>query len=74
MILTPSPSPSPPHTLTFPPPSTHQPTEQLESRAVLSDILSVIAMAVDDKEGHCLNYRLTGSKEKISSFGHPYIR
>ena len=34
----------------------------------------MIAMAVDDKEGHCLNYRLTGSREKISSFGHPYIR
>jgi len=49
-------------------------TEQSEARAILSDILSVLAMAVEDKEGHCLEYRLSGSNEKISSFGHPYIR
>ena len=45
------------------------------SKKLLADILSVLAMAVDDKtERKCLNYRLQGSQEKVSSFGHPYIR
>ena len=45
------------------------------SKKLLADVLSVLAMAVDDKaERKCLNYRLQGSLEKISSFGHPYIR
>ena len=45
------------------------------SKKLLADVLSVLAMAVDDKaERKCLNYRLQGSQEKVSSFGHPYIR
>ena len=45
------------------------------SKKLLADVLSVLAMAMDDKtERKCLNYRLQGSQEKISSFGHPYIR
>ena len=62
------------HTAGTPLTHTHQPTEQLEAHSILSDILSVLAMAVEDKEGHCLKYRLSGSNERISSFGHPYIR
>lgn len=41
---------------------------------VLADVLSVLVMAVEDKERLCLNYRLAGSQERVSSFGHPYIR
>lgn len=44
------------------------------SKPVLADILSVQAMALEDKERHILRYRLKGSQEKISSFGHPYVR
>lgn len=44
------------------------------SKCVLADILSVLAMAVDDTENKCIKYRLEGSSEKVSSFGHPYIR
>ena len=45
------------------------------SKKLLADVLSVLAMAMDDKaERKCLNYRLQGSQEKVSSFGHPYIR
>jgi len=44
------------------------------SQLVLADILSVQAMAAEDKERKILQYRLLGSQEKISSFGHPYIR
>ena len=45
------------------------------SKTLLADVLSVLAMATDDKtERKCLNYRLQGSEEKVSSFGHPYIR
>ena len=45
------------------------------SKTLLADVLSVLAMATDDKtERKCLNYRLQGSGEKVSSFGHPYIR
>ena len=45
------------------------------SRKLLADVLSVLAMAMEDKtERKCLNYRLQGSQEKVSSFGHPYIR
>ena len=43
-------------------------------KTVLADILSVQAMAMEDKEQKILRYRLKGSQEKISSFGHPYIR
>ena len=31
-------------------------------------------MTVDDQERVCLSYRLLGSQESVSSFGHPYIR
>lgn len=44
------------------------------SKAVLADILSMQAMAMEDKERKILKYRMKGSQEKISSFGHPYIR
>ena len=44
------------------------------SKLVLADILSVQAMALEDKERKILQYRLKGSQENISSFGHPYIR
>ena len=44
------------------------------SKVILADILSVQAMALEDKERKILRYRLKGSQEKISSFGHPYIR
>ena len=44
------------------------------SKGVLADILSVLAMAVEDTENKCIKYRLEGSSEKVSSFGHPYIR
>ena len=44
------------------------------AQLVLADILSVQAMAVEDKERKILQYRLLGSQEKISSFGHPYVR
>lgn len=43
-------------------------------KAVLADILSVQAMAMQDNERKILCYRLKGSQEKISSFGHPYVR
>lgn len=45
-----------------------------DSKTVLADILSVQAMALEDKERKILRYRLKGSQERISSFGHPYIR
>lgn len=48
--------------------------DSTESKLVLADVLSVLAMAVEDAENKCLKYRLEGSKEKVSSFGHPYIR
>lgn len=48
--------------------------EASPSKLVLADILSVQAMALEDKERKILHYRMTGSQEKISSFGHPYIR
>ena len=44
------------------------------SQAVLADILSMQAMAEEDKERKILKYRMKGSQEEISSFGHPYIR
>ena len=44
------------------------------SKGVLADILSVLAMAVEDTENKCIKYRLEGSSEKVSSYGHPYIR
>ncbi len=44
------------------------------SQLVLADILSVQAMAMEDKERKILHYRLLGSQEKIASFGHPYVR
>ena len=44
------------------------------SQAVLADILSMQAMAMEDKERKILKYRMKGSQEKINSFGHPYIR
>lgn len=31
-------------------------------------------MTVDDQERQCLSFRLLGSQEAVSSFGHPYIR
>lgn len=43
-------------------------------KEVLADVLSVQAMALQDNERKILRYRLKGSQEKISSFGHPYIR
>lgn len=43
-------------------------------KTVLADILSVQAMAMDDKEGKILRYRMKGSEERVSSFGHPYVR
>ncbi len=48
--------------------------ETSSSRVVLADILSVQAMALEDKKRKVLCYRVKGSQEKISSFGHPYIR
>ena len=48
--------------------------EFAHSQLVLSDILSVLAVSMDDPENKCLKYRLLGSKEQVSSFGHPYIR
>jgi 26S proteasome regulatory subunit N1 len=42
-------------------------------RALLSDILSVLAITVEDSERLCLKCRLAGTGERISSFGHPYI-
>ena len=45
------------------------------SKKLLADVLSVLAMATDDKaDRKCINYRLQGSQERVSSFGHPYIR
>lgn len=41
---------------------------------MLADIISVLAMAVEDQERHCLKFHLRGSLERVSSFGHPYIR
>ena len=41
---------------------------------MLGDVLSVLAVTVEDKDRDCLHFRLAGSKERISSFGHPYIR
>ena len=42
---------------------------------MLADVLSVLAVTVeDDKNRDYLHFRLAGSKERISSFGHPYIR
>ena len=41
---------------------------------MLADVLSVLAVTVEDKNRDCLHFRLAGSKERISSFGHPYIR
>ena len=39
----------------------------------MADILSVLAMTVEDEKS-CLTFRLQGSQEAIASFGHPYIR
>lgn len=41
---------------------------------LLSDILSVLSMTVDDPNRACLKYRLAGTQESVASFGHPYIR
>ncbi|XP_019864481.1 PREDICTED: 26S proteasome non-ATPase regulatory subunit 2-like [Amphimedon queenslandica] len=49
-------------------------TARTKSKKLLADIISVIAMTVDDQERVCLSYRLLGSQESVSSFGHPYIR
>ena len=43
------------------------------NKQLLADILSVLAMTVDEEKG-CLLFRLQGSQEAIASFGHPYIR
>ena len=51
-----------------------QPETPALPRSLLSDILSVLAITVEDKERLCLKRRLTGTGERISSFGHPYIR
>ena len=44
------------------------------NRELLADVLSVLAMTLDDKERDCLKFRLLGSNESVASFGHPYIR
>ena len=31
-------------------------------------------MTIDDQERTCLLYRLIGTQEAVSSYGHPYIR
>lgn len=43
-------------------------------RQLLADVLSILAMTVDDQKRECLQYRLQGTYEKVESFGHPYIR
>lgn len=50
------------------------PQSEPQPRALLSDVLSVLAITVEDKESLCLKCRLSGTGERISSFGHPYIR
>ena len=50
------------------------PTGSLSAR-LMSDVLSILSMTIEeDNDRQCLNYQLVGSKERIGSFGHPYIR
>jgi len=44
------------------------------ARAYLADVLSVLAMTVASEELGCLKYRLVGSGDPLSTWGHEYIR
>lgn len=45
------------------------------SARLMADVLSILSMTIEeDSDRLCLNYQLVGSKERIGSFGHPYIR
>ena len=42
---------------------------------LMADVLSMLSMTVEeDTERQCLSYQLFGSKERVGSFGHPYVR
>jgi len=44
-----------------------------ETKKVASDVISLLAMTQEGSRD-CLNYRLTGSSEKIDTWGHEYVR
>jgi 26S proteasome regulatory subunit N1 len=44
------------------------------NKQLLADIISVVAMTIEDQERACLTYRLKGTQEAVSSYGQPYVR
>ncbi|EGD76493.1 Psmd2 protein [Salpingoeca rosetta] len=45
-----------------------------EHKAIAADVISLIATTVDSGERDCLNFRLKGTDEPISLWGHEYVR
>eukprot|EP00043_Microstomoeca_roanoka_P020805 m.254068 g.254068 ORF g.254068 m.254068 type:complete len:897 (+) comp17677_c0_seq1:221-2911(+) len=45
-----------------------------ELKALVADIVSLIATTVSNGKRDCLHYRLIGTDEPISSWGHEYVR
>lgn len=53
--------------------ATYEKMTDLKSMELCSDIISVLAMAMGEGR-ECLKYRLTGTAEAISEWGHEYVR
>lgn len=51
------------------------PSPFLSFQAIVSDVVSLLAMTQEEEGSRdCLTFRLTGSDEKIETFGHEYVR
>ena len=43
-------------------------------KALAADVLSLIATTVSNRTRDCLHYRLAGTDEPVSLWGHEYVR
>lgn len=46
----------------------------VDTKAIASDVVSLLAMTQDDESRDCLHFRLTGSDKAIDTWGHEYVR
>eukprot|EP00041_Stephanoeca_diplocostata_P037281 m.1401556 g.1401556 ORF g.1401556 m.1401556 type:complete len:909 (+) comp25008_c0_seq5:69-2795(+) len=46
----------------------------LDTKAIASDVVSLLAMTQEDESRDCLHFRLTGSDKAIDTWGHEYVR
>jgi 26S proteasome regulatory subunit N1 len=53
----------------------HEQMKDDETKAMLADVISVLAMTSNKTESRdCLNYKLKGTSEALSIWGHEYLR